>query len=86
MAVNPATTTRKLVSLPKPMVQEIRNFRFEHRIDTESEAIRRLIELGLKAVEIPNGETRAAMAELEAGKGKTFATVDGLMADLNADD
>jgi hypothetical protein len=54
MPVNPTTTTRKLVSLPKPMVQEIRNFRFEHRIDTESDAIRRLIEIGLKAVSLPS--------------------------------
>jgi len=34
----------------------------------------------------PNATTREAMAELEAGRGKKVADVDGLMADLHADD
>jgi DNA-damage-inducible protein J len=38
------------------------------------------------AVKAPNAATRKAMAELEAGKGKRFASVDALMADLHADD
>jgi DNA-damage-inducible protein J len=37
-------------------------------------------------VKAPNSKTRKAIAELEAGKGKRFATVDALMADLHADD
>ena len=37
-------------------------------------------------VKVPNATTREAMAELEAGKGKSFAGVDALMADLHADD
>jgi DNA-damage-inducible protein J len=37
-------------------------------------------------VKAPNAATREAMAELEAGKGKRFASVDALMADLHADD
>lgn len=37
-------------------------------------------------VKAPNATTRKAMAELEAGKGKSFKSVDALMADLNADD
>ena len=37
-------------------------------------------------VRVPNAVTRRAIAELEAGKGKKFATVADLMADLNADD
>jgi DNA-damage-inducible protein J len=37
-------------------------------------------------VKVPNATTRKAIAELEAGKGKKFANVDGLMADLHADD
>ena len=36
-------------------------------------------------IKAPNAKTRKAIAELEAGKGKKFATVDDLMADLNAD-
>lgn len=37
-------------------------------------------------VKAPNAKTRKAIAELEAGKGKAFATVDALIADLHADD
>ena len=33
----------------------------------------------------PNAETSAAIEELESGKGKRFATVDELFADLEAD-
>lgn len=38
------------------------------------------------AVRIPNAESRAAIAELEAGKGSGFETVADLMADLHAPD
>jgi len=37
-------------------------------------------------MKVPNGVTREAIAELEAGKGQRFDTVGDLMADLNADD
>lgn len=37
-------------------------------------------------VKAPNAVTRAAIAELETGKGKRFDSVEALMADLNADD
>ena len=37
-------------------------------------------------VKVPNTATRKAIAELELGKGKRFASVDDLMADLHADD
>lgn len=37
-------------------------------------------------LKVPNATTRKAIAELEAGKGKTFTSVDDLMADLHADD
>jgi DNA-damage-inducible protein J len=37
-------------------------------------------------VKAPNAVTRKAMAELEAGRGKRFASVEALMADLHADD
>ena len=35
---------------------------------------------------LPNEETLAAMRELDEGGGKTFVSVEALMADLNADD
>lgn len=37
-------------------------------------------------VKVPNAITRKAIAELEAGKDKRFASVEDLMADLHADD
>ena len=37
-------------------------------------------------VKVPNTVTRKAIAELESGKGKRFASIDALMADLNAND
>jgi hypothetical protein len=47
MAVDPHRMTRKLVSLPHELLRAIEDFRFQQRIKTESEAIRRLIETGL---------------------------------------
>lgn len=37
-------------------------------------------------VKVPNAVTREAIAELEAGKGDSAASVEELMAKLNADD
>jgi DNA-damage-inducible protein J len=37
-------------------------------------------------VKVPNAITRKAIAELESGRGKKFASVNALMADLHADD
>ena len=37
-------------------------------------------------VKAPNATTREAMAELDAGGGKKFATIEDLMADLHAND
>ncbi|MEI6702162.1 MAG: type II toxin-antitoxin system RelB/DinJ family antitoxin [Deltaproteobacteria bacterium] len=36
-------------------------------------------------VKAPNATTRNAIEELEAGKGARFASIDSLMADLNAE-
>ncbi|MDA8373249.1 MAG: type II toxin-antitoxin system RelB/DinJ family antitoxin [Actinomycetota bacterium] len=37
-------------------------------------------------VKVPNATTRKAIAELEAGKGKSFDSIEALMAEMNADD
>src|SRR5262249_57117705 len=42
-------TERIIFPASKEMVQEIADYRFEHRIESRSEAIRRLIAAGLKA-------------------------------------
>lgn len=51
MSRQPVLTVRKLISLSPEMVRAIEDFRFAHRLKTEAEAIRRLIELGLDAAE-----------------------------------
>ena len=43
------TVKRRMVSLPEELSERVDDYRFENRITTESEAIRRLIEAGLKA-------------------------------------
>jgi hypothetical protein len=43
--------TRKVVSLPAELAHAIDNYRFDNRVKTEAKAIRRLIELGLKAAQ-----------------------------------
>jgi hypothetical protein len=42
-------TVKKLLSLPRPLALEIVDFRFQNRISSESEAMRRLLAEGLKA-------------------------------------
>ena len=37
-------------------------------------------------VKVPNTRTRKAIAELEAGKGKRFSSIDSFMEDLNNED
>ena len=37
-------------------------------------------------IKAPNLTTRTAIAEIEAGKGLRFASIEALMADLHADD
>ncbi len=37
-------------------------------------------------VKVPNAKTRKAIAELESGNAKSFASVNALIADLHADD
>jgi DNA-damage-inducible protein J len=37
-------------------------------------------------VKVPNATTRKAIAELEAGKGKSFNSIEALIADLNTND
>ncbi len=37
-------------------------------------------------VKVPNKSTRDAMAALDAGEGKRFATVEALMSDLESED
>lgn len=44
---------KKLVNLTDGQAEQISEYRHENRIKSENEAIRQLIELGLKAVKVP---------------------------------
>jgi hypothetical protein len=46
--------TRKIVSLPAELARAIEDYRFANRLKTEAEAIRQLIDLGLKAAPQPS--------------------------------
>lgn len=48
MPVNPDTTVRKVVNLPRDLWSRIEDYRFDNRIKTEADAMRQLIELGLE--------------------------------------
>lgn len=41
---------KKLVGLTEEMAERISDFRFDQRLQSENEAVRRLIEIGLDAV------------------------------------
>jgi hypothetical protein len=48
MAPEPTYPVKKLVNLTEDQAERISTFRFENRIPSENEAIRRLIDAGLK--------------------------------------
>lgn len=56
MAKPKIMVTRKIVSLPPDTAEAVDEYRFQHRVKTESEAIRRLIELGLEAAKVKQQE------------------------------
>lgn len=49
MATTPSYPVKKLVNLTDEQAARISEFRFDRRLQSENEAIRRLIELGLEA-------------------------------------
>jgi len=50
MPRKPAYPVKKLLGLTEEMAERISDYRFEARINSESDAIRQLIELGLEVV------------------------------------
>ncbi|MBY6201052.1 hypothetical protein KUV65_06745 [Maritalea mobilis] len=49
MSRPPQFPVKKLISLSQHQADQIRDYRFDERIDSETEAIRKLIEMGLEA-------------------------------------
>lgn len=57
MPINPEKSVQKLVAMPREMADAIADFRFEHRLRSEAEAIRRLIKAGLNVGRSGGGVT-----------------------------
>jgi hypothetical protein len=55
-----------VLSLPKEMAAAVNDFRFRERLKTESEAIRRLIEMGLEASAKPQPAKRASKPQAKS--------------------
>jgi hypothetical protein len=67
--------TRKLVSLPPGLAKAIEDFRFENRISSESEAIRRLIEAGLNATDkLPGAASTTGSGSPQTPQRQSVAT------------
>ncbi|BCI68075.1 hypothetical protein AAJCM20276_26990 [Acetobacter aceti] len=49
MAINKETTTQKLIAMPKSLAEKVSEYRYDNRLPSEAEAIRRLIQIGLEA-------------------------------------
>ena len=61
---------KKLVPLTAEMAERIRDYRFEQRIESENEAIRRLIEAGLGRSK-PSGGSRPGGTRKPRSAGKS---------------
>jgi hypothetical protein len=54
---DPIYPFKKLVYLSEAQAAAIKDFRFDQRLDSENEAIRQLIQLGLEAAKATKGKT-----------------------------
>ncbi|WP_173402552.1 hypothetical protein [Kozakia baliensis] len=43
MAINKEKTVQKLIAMPRELAEEVSKFRYDNRIPSEAEAIRRLL-------------------------------------------
>jgi hypothetical protein len=59
MAKDPVLTSKKLINLDPAMLDRISDFRFTNRINTESEALRLLLEIGLDHLDREANDDRA---------------------------
>jgi metal-responsive CopG/Arc/MetJ family transcriptional regulator len=50
---------RVIIPLPKPLIEEIDDYRFAERIPSRSEAVRQLLREGLKAVAARKKRTKS---------------------------
>lgn len=75
---------RKMVSLPPHLWEAVEDYRFDRRYKTESEAIRRLVEAGLRLelVEARTLSLEKQIIEIAQRAGVTEAEVDKIRAEL----
>lgn len=59
MTKDPVLTSKKLINLDPAMLDRISDFRFTNRINTESEALRLLLEIGLDHLDREANDDRA---------------------------
>jgi hypothetical protein len=57
MAPDLTFPVKKLVNLTNEQASQITAFRYDQRLPSDNEAIRRLIELGLEAAKVEKGKT-----------------------------
>lgn len=55
MANEPTFPVKKLVNLTEELAKRISDYRFDERLQSDNEAIRRLVELGLDAARQEDG-------------------------------
>lgn len=73
MSQPPKATTRKVVTLPKEVVDRVEKYRQSRNLASESDALRRLIETGLGLLDTPDElTTRCQSATL---RGETIGSV-----------
>jgi hypothetical protein len=58
MALQPDPLVRKTYGLRTSLLQRVEDYRFTRRIKTEAEAIRRVLNHGLKAIEATDADAR----------------------------
>ena len=61
-----SSPSRKSVSLPAALWAQVDSYRFDNRIGTEAEALRRLIELGLQTTKVSAIDVHLAAESQEA--------------------
>ena len=65
MAGEKSFPVKKLVNLTEDQARRVSEFRFDQRLPSENEAVRRLIELGLEAAQV---QSRAKQTKARAAK------------------
>ena len=79
-------TIRKVVSLPEDLAKRLEDFRFNNRIKSEAEAMRRLIELGLRETDSASDASSSGSASDAGDMTRTTDATDADASDGMFDD